>query len=225
MVPGAGDPPEQLSLSVPTVYRGIRRGLLGAMRPLLRRKGKVFVPKGTETRGKLKDCVSIEQRPQEVRSRTTPGRWEGDTVLGANGAGCVVTLVERVSRYLVAALLRSRASNPLTEAVLRILDGAPCSSITVDNGKEFARHARMSSVLGAPVYFAHPHSPWERGSNENTNGLLREYLPKGKDFRSVSREELDHYVSLLNNRPRKCRGWRTPAEVYREPAPPPLRLT
>ena len=101
-----------------------------------------------------------------------------------------------------------------------------CRSITVDNGKEFAQHTRIGRVLGVPVYFAHPHSPWERGTNENTNGLLGEFLPlgeelpKGKELRALTQEELDGHIALFDNRPRKGLGWRTPAEVYRELAPP-----
>ena len=211
---------EELAVSVPTVYRAIHRGLLEKVQPLLRRKGKRYTRKGTETRGKLKDCTSIEARPKDVENRALPGHWEGDTVLGAMGKGCVATLVERTSRFVVAFALPSKASEPLAEALLRAMEGALCRSITVDNGKEFAQHRRVGRALGVPVYFAHPHSPWERGTNENTNGLLREFLPKGKDLRALTQEELDGHIALLNNRPRKCLGWRTPAEVYRELAPP-----
>ena len=169
----------------------ISRGAPEKVQPLLWRKGKRYPRKGTETRGKLKDCTSIEARPKDVENRALPGHWEGDTVLGAMGKGCVATLVERTSRFVVAFTLPSEASEPLAEALLRAMEGTLCCSITVNNGKDFAQHTRASKVLGVPVYFAHPHSPWERGTNENTNGPLREFLPKGKVLRALTQEELD----------------------------------
>lgn len=187
--------------------------------PLLRRKGKRYPRKGTETRGKLKDCTSIEARPKDVENRILPGHWEGDTVLGAMGKGCVATLVERTSRFVVAFALPGKASDPLAEGLLRAMKGVLCRGITVEHGKEFARHERIRAGLGVPVSFAPPRSPWERGANEHTKGLLREFLPKGKDLRVLTQTEPDGYLSLLDNRPRRCLGWRTPAEGYREPAP------
>ena len=164
--------------------------------------------------------MSIEARPKSAEDRTLPGHGEGAVLLGPTGQGCVATLVGRTSRFGVAFALPGKASDPLAEGVLRAMKGVLCRSITVDHGKEFARHKRIRAGLGVPVSFAPPRSPWERGTNESTKGLLREFLPKGKDLRALTQTELDGYMSLLNNRPRKCLGWRTPAEVYRELAPP-----
>ena len=188
--------------------------------PCFDARGRGYARKGTETRGKRKDCVSIEARPKSAEDRTLPGHGEGAVLLGPTGQGCVATLVGRTSRFGVAFALPGKASDPLAEGVLRAMKGVLCRSLTVDHGKEFARHKRIRAGLGVPVSFAPPRSPWERGTNESTKGLLREFLPKGKDLRALTQTEPDGYLSLLDNRPRRCLGWRTPAEGYREPAPP-----
>ena len=136
--------------------------------------------------------------------------------MGLQGTGVVLTLVNRKSRLLSAAKFPDRKSERITAGIITQMCSLPCHTITLDNGKEFAGHKIITEEPGVPVYFAHPHSPWERGTNENTNKLLREFLPKGKSFEKVTQKELDRYVSLLNNRPKKCLGYKTPREVFEE---------
>jgi IS30 family transposase len=207
---------QELPISVPTIYRAIRKDIISRerFRPHLRRKGKPYTRKGTETRGKLSGCISIDKRPQEAASRSRPGDWEGDTVLGKHGTGCLVTLVDRTTRLTLAGKLSGKHADPLSEVVTKLLEDKPCETITFDNGKEFARHQEIGDALGTKVYFSHPHSPWERGTNENTNGLLRQFFPKGKSMAQVSQKDVDAVVRLLNDRPRKCLGWETPLEAF-----------
>jgi transposase, IS30 family len=171
---------------------------------------------GQERRGTLKNRVSIEQRPAIVEERSRIGDWEGDTVVGKGHQGVVVTLVERKSRYTLAKQLDSRHSAGVTEAVIALLRPykSLCQTITFDNGKEFAEHAFIADSLEANVYFAHPYHSWERGLNENTNGLLRQYFPKSTNLRKVSQHEVDDAVYRLNHRPRKCLNYLTPHEVF-----------
>ena len=181
----------------------------------LRRRGKPYKRKTRQDgRGHIKDTVSIELRPKEVEQRLDIGDWEIDTVLGKPGTGGLVTVVDRTSRLLLAAKIEDKTATTVQAALIRLLEGVECRSLTTDNGKEFARHKEVSAALGVPVYFAHPHSPWERGTNENTNGLIREYLPKGIDFREVRSDDVLRIVERLNNRPRKCLGFRTPNEAF-----------
>ena len=137
-----------------------------------------------------------------------------DTVLGKPGTGGLLTVVDRKARLLLAAKIEDRTAAAVQVALIRLLDGLECRSLTTDSGKEFARHREISAALGAPVYFAHPHSPWERGTNENTNGLIREYLPRGLDFRGVRNDDVLRIVERLNKRPGKCLGFRTPREAF-----------
>lgn len=141
------------------------------------------------------------------------GDWEGDTVYGGVGKGLLVTLVDRKSRLLCAALLESRDALQTKSALLQALRGCPVRSISLDNGSEFAEFHAMEHELNAPVYFAEPHKPWQRGTNENTNGILRFYFPKGCDFRKATQDEVDAVARQINARPRKCLGWRKPVEV------------
>ena len=133
----------------------------------LRRKGKPYRRKTRQDgRGRIKDAVSIELRPREVEQRLEIGNWEVDTVLGKPGTGGLVTVVDRTSRLLLASKIEDKTASAVQAALIRLLEGMECRSLTTDNGKEFARHKEVSAALGAPVYFAHPHSPWERGTNE-----------------------------------------------------------
>ena len=207
---------ERLDVSITTVYRAFNSGLLAHETKLyLRRKGKPYRKRTTQDgRGHIKDAVSITLRPKEVTERSRLGDWELDTVLGKPGSGGIVTAVDRQARFLIADKIEDKTASCVQQTLIRALKGMRCTTLTTDNGKEFARHKEIAAALGAPVYFAHPHSPWERGTNENTNGLIREYLPKGLDFRTVSREEVLAIVDRLNNRPRKCLGFRTPKEIF-----------
>lgn len=171
---------------------------------------------GRERRGVLRNRVGIEHRPAVVNAKTRIGDWEGDTVVGKDHKGALVTLVERKSRYTLAYPLASRHSAGVTQAIVDLLrpHRKACKTLTFDNGKEFAEHEFIARSLSAKVYFAHPYCSWERGLNENTNGLLRQYFPKHTNLRNITQEQVDEAVYRLNHRPRKCLGYRTPHEVF-----------
>lgn len=181
---------------------------------------------GHERRGTLKNRVSIEQRPGVVGKRSRIGDWEGDTVIGKGHQGVLVTLVERKSRYTLAAPLNSRHSAGVTQAIIDLLrpHKTQCKTLTFDNGKEFAEHEFIAQCLQAKVYFAHPYCSWERGLNENHNGLLRQFFPKKTNLLKVTREQVNDAVYCLNHRPRKCLGYRTPNEVFYGLEMRPLKL-
>jgi IS30 family transposase len=160
--------------------------------------------------------VMIDKRPISVQRRRFTGAWEGDTVQGRQGRGRLATLVERKTRYTVLALVESKHAEKLNAAVIERFARSPwlpIRTLTVDNGLEFAAHWELAKTLGGAIYFAHPYQSWQRGLNENTNGLLRQYFPKGCDFLVVTAEKIAEVEELLNNRPRKILGYRTPAEV------------
>lgn len=170
-----------------------------------------------DRRGRIPNQVSIEGRPKVVDQRRRYGDWEGDTVVGARQSGAVITLVERKSGYLLTAKTCDRKARRVARKIESCLETLPerlRRTMTFDNGKEFADHQRLARRLDLAVYFAKPYCSWQRGTNENTNGLLRQFLPKGTDLKSVSWQELKHYTRLLNDRPRKRLGYRTPAEVF-----------
>ena len=171
---------------------------------------------GNERRGQLKNRVCIEQRPAIVQTRSRIGDWEGDTVIGHGNTGVLVTLVERCSRYTLVRHLPNREAAPVSAAILEMLrpHKAQCLTLTFDNGKEFADHVFFGNCLDAEVFFAHPYHSWERGTNENTNGLLRQYFPKAISFSNLSDIDVDDAAYRLNHRPRKCLGYRTPHEVF-----------
>lgn len=171
---------------------------------------------GQERRGVLKNRIGIEQRPAVVEARSRMGDWEGDTVIGKGHQGVLVTLVERKSRYTLACQLDSRHSTKVTQAIIALLrpHRKDCKTLTFDNGKEFAEHEFIAKCLKAKVYFAHPYCSWERGLNENHNGLLRQFFPKATNLLKVSQDEVNDAVYRLNHRPRKCLGYRTPHEVF-----------
>jgi IS30 family transposase len=171
---------------------------------------------GHERRGTLPNRTCIEQRPAVVDQRSRIGDWEGDTVIGKGLQGVLLTLVERKSRYTLACALPSRHSAGVTQAVIELLrpHRTECKTLTFDNGKEFAEHEFIAKCLQAKVYFAHPYCSWERGLNENHNGLLRQYFPKQANLLKVTNDEVNDAVHWLNHRPRKCLGYRTPHEVF-----------
>lgn len=207
--------PDAKPLCCSTIYRYIaRRYFPGITRKThLRRRGK-----RVQTRNANYNTIQpehiIPEWPEEIRLRRRIGDWEGDTVYGGVGKGLLVTLVDRKSRFLCAALLEKRDALLTKEALVQALRGCPIRSISLDNGSEFAEFRALEQELGVPVYFAEPHKPWQRGTNENTNGILRFYFPKGCDFRCVVQDELDAVVRMINARPRKCLGWLSPAEVF-----------
>jgi IS30 family transposase len=171
---------------------------------------------GRQRRGVLKNRVGIEQRPCVVAIRERLGDWEGDTVIGRGHSGVLVTLVERKSRFTLARCLPKREAEPVSAAIIEMLRAhkTHCLTITFDNGKEFAQHQFIASCLAADVYFARPYHSWERGTNENTNGLLRQYFPKKMSFADLSQTDVDDATYRLNHRPRKCLQYRTPHEVF-----------
>ena len=171
---------------------------------------------GDRRTGRLPGFTGIEQRPAIVDERGRFGDWESDTVEGAVGRGALATHVERRSRYTLVRKLADKRANTFAHAsiaALRTIPSALRHTLTADNGKEFAGFARMQRRLRMTVYFADPHSPWQRGANENTNGLLREFFPKGMDLSCVCHRRVAKAQRMLNNRPRKCLNFRTPREV------------
>jgi IS30 family transposase len=197
------------------------KGELAAMEIALRTGRTRRQPRGrSRSKGaRIVGMVSISQRPKEAEGRKVPGHWEGDLVIGKAGKTAMGTLVERKSRYLVpVALPDGRDSGAVCDGVIESVRGMPAGllrSITWDQGAEMARHAALTLASDIPVFFAHAHSPWERGTNENTNGLLREYFPKGTDITGDIRY-LNRVADEINDRPRAILGFRTPAEVFAE---------
>ena len=178
-------------------------------------------PRGrVEKRGRLPGMVMISDRPAEVDDRAVPGHWEGDLILGEGSRSAVGTLVERTSRLVLLLHLRGdRSAEAVDIAMRRAITTLPkelLRSITWDQGAEMAKHASFTVATGIPIYFCDPHSPWQRGSNENTNGLLRQYLPKGIDLAKVTPAELRQIQHGLNGRPRKTLGYMTPSEKFAE---------
>ena len=210
------------AVSASTIRRAVGSGALDcelpgwqSMRRRLRHRGKRRHARGSEERrGKIRATHEISERPPEAEGRTRIGDWEGDTVVGRAGGPRLVTQVDRASGYLVGGKAASGSSADVNAVVERALSGEVVRTVTLDRGSEFAAASELQDALGAPVYFCLPHHPWQRGTNENTNGLLREYFPKGTDLSAVSDEEVRKAYDDLNRRPRKRYGWRCPWEVY-----------
>ena len=175
---------------------------------------------GRGAHGKLKDIVSISERPAEAADRAVPGHWEGDLILGRDGKSQIATIVERSTRFtLLVPLPIDRKAHTVRDAIASKIIELPEQlrrSLTWDQGKEMAAHADFKVATDVAVYFCDPHSPWQRGTNENTNGLLRQYLPRSRDLATVTDRELDQIATELNERPRKTLGWMTPAEKFNE---------
>lgn len=209
------DFPEKKPLSVSTIYRYVhlKRFPNITRKTHLRRRGKRILPRTSNYNSIQPDRI-IPEWPEEIRGRTRIGDWEGDTIYGAVGKGLLVTAVDRKSRFLRAGLLERRDAFLTKTVICKLLRGLPVKSISLDNGSEFAAFHALEDELHTLVYFAQPHKPWQRGSNENTNGLLRFFFPKGCDFHSITQDVVDAVVDLINHRPRKCLGWCSPAEVF-----------
>ncbi len=171
-----------------------------------------------DRRGKIRNRVGIEDRPGVVEERVRLGDWEADLVCGAAHSGYLVTLVDRVSRRTRIGRTSTKLAAEVTTVIVALLSGLVVETITFDNGKEFAGHEAVARQLGCDCYFARPYHSWERGLNENTNGLIRQYFPKKMEFTFITLEEIAFVEDRLNNRPRKCLGFKTPNAVYRSRA-------
>ena len=169
-----------------------------------------------DNRGQIKNRISIDERPEVVEKKTRIGDWEIDTVIGKNHQGALVTIVDRVSKFTLIKKVDSKRADVVTEATISLLKPYldKVLTITADNGKEFSDHQIMKQHLDADVYFAHPYHSWERGLNENTNGLIRQYFTKGSSFENITDEEVEKVMDRLNHRPRKTLEYRTPHEVF-----------
>lgn len=208
------------SISHETIYQRIAddKKAGGSLYSHLRCKKKRKKQYGSKSsgRGCIPNRVDIDARPSIVDSRTRIGDWEGDTVIGSHNGGAVLaTMVERKSRFTVVSKSKDKTTQSVIDSVIDEMGSLamPIKTVTFDNGKEFSHHHRMTEALGASVYFAKPYHSWERGLNENTNGLLRQYFPKKASFDSISKEQLQVVVDKLNHRPRKCLDYDTPFEV------------
>jgi IS30 family transposase len=206
-----------------TIYRtlfvqargALKRELVGHLRTKRRYRRSRHATYRGQGRGAIVDAVSIRERPAEVEDRAVPGHWEGDLVEGSRGT-YIATLVERQSRFVVLVKLSEKNTEAVVDALIRAVRKLPTAlrkSLTWDRGAELARHATFTVATDVKVYFCDPSSPWQRGSNENTNGLLRQYYPKGKDLSTVSQAQLDTVARKLNTRPRKTLNWKTPAYI------------
>ena len=182
----------------------------------LRHRGKKRRSKGEPTNDNFPVGHELSERPAEAQARARIGDWEADTVAGVVGGAVLVTLTDRKSRFLRCARVEKKTAEHVNAAMIALLEGQIVHSITPDRGKEFARHAMVAEALGVKIYFPPPYQPWQRGTNENTNGLLRKYCPKHQDIAQYSDEYIEKAVRALNSRPRKCLQWKTPYEVHFE---------
>lgn len=214
-----------MQISHETIYRSLfiqargllKKELLGHLRSARAiRRGKTATFKG-HPRG-IVEAISIRERPPEAEDRAVPGHWEGDLIAGSRNTH-IATLVERRSRYVVLVRVANRETATVVQALAQQVQRLPeglMATLTWDQGKEMAAHKKFTIATDVKVYFCDPHSPWQRGSNENTNGLLRQYFPKGTDLSAFSQEQLDAVADRLNTRPRKTLGYRTPADKLAE---------
>lgn len=207
-------------LSFKTIYRWIYQGhLVNQDMTVLRHKGKRRKPQ--ETRGRFNVGKSIKERPKEIKTRKTFGHWELDTIVSGRGKskGCFATFVERKTRWYVAIKIPNRTASSMEKAIGSLRKALPAGAFktaTVDRGKEFSCYPNIEKDSDIQVYFADPYSSWQRGSNENANGLLREFFPKKTDLANVSHEALEYALFLINNRPRKCLNWKTTHEAFQD---------
>jgi IS30 family transposase len=209
-----------------TIYEAVYRGLIVAVEAHNLRTGRTYRHRrgrGRSRDGALKQSTnmkSIRQRPAAVESRRQIGNWEGDLIVGARQRSAIATLVERKTRLtLLVALPNGHSAQAVGDALIAAFMTLPATlrrTLTWDQGNEMFHHARIEQATGLKIYFADPHSPWQRGSNENTNGLLRQYLPKGTDLSIWSQQQLVGITTELNDRPRQCLGDRTPRQMMRQ---------
>jgi IS30 family transposase len=214
-----------MNVSAETIYRSLfvqTRGVLRAeLRDHLRSQQRMRIGQANRSkkpRGQIRDAVSIRERPAEVEDRAVPGHWEGDLLMGTP-SNCIITLVERATRFVILGKVDSKTTEDVIPALAKCIRRLPAElrrSITWDRGAELVRHKDFSVATDVAVYFCDPHSPWQRGTNENTNGLLRQYFPNGVDISQHSQAELNAVAKQLNQRPRKTLGFATPAEALNQ---------
>jgi IS30 family transposase len=218
---------EKMQISAESIYTYIyvflRKELRRELTEELRQGRKKRRKRGVSAKGQssnLADMTLIDERPKEVEDRLIPGHWEGDLMIGnVKLQTAMGTLIERTTRFAILVPLKSKKSEDVRKAFAKELMKLPAElrkTLTYDQGREMAQHKLFTKKTKIKVYFAHPRSPWERGTNENTNGLIRQYFPKGVDFKKVSRAEIKKVQRELNTRPRKTLGWKTPQEAMRE---------
>lgn len=196
---------------------GLRKELLSYLRQ--HHKSRRPRSRGVDRRGQIPEMISIEERPVEMADRSVPGHWESDLIMGKGNRTALGTLVERTTRTVILVALKAKDAASVRRAFAREMKRLPEQmklSMTHDRGKEMAEHRLFTKQTKIQVYFAHPQSPWERGTNENTNGLIRQYFPKGTDFSEVSVREIKRVQDQLNGRPRKVLDWKTPYEKITE---------
>jgi IS30 family transposase len=216
---------EEMRICHETIYQAIyvqgRGGLRRELARCLRTGRAIRKPRRrtAERRGRIKDMVLISERPAEIEDRAVPGHWEGDLLVGKDNGSAIGTLVERTTRFTLLLHLDDQTAATVRDAIEAAITTLPTAlrrSLTWDQGRELAAHIELRLATDLEVYFCDPHSPWQRGTNENTNGLLRQYFPKGTDLSAHSRERLAEVAAGLNGRPRKTLGWRTPFEAFSE---------
>ena len=221
---------EEMRVSPEAIYQALYVQGKGALRQELKlekalrsgRRSRLPQSRLAAERGARKSWVEgceISRRPAEAQDRAVPGHWEGDLVIGGDLKSCLVTLVERTTRFVLVRRLEMHPADLVTRELadmVRDIPNALVRTITWDQGMEMARHADFTAKTGVKVYFCDPHSPWQRGTNENTNGLIRDYFPKGTDFSKVTDEEVREMQDQLNGRPRQTLDWKKPAEAYAE---------
>ena len=217
---------EHYQVSHETIYKSLfiqargalKKALLQHLRPTRSMRRSRHHTQKTEDHGRITDTVSIRERPASVEDRAVPGHWEGDVLFGSNNSQ-IATLVERHTRYVMLAKVDSKDTETVINALIKQAHKLPrelYKSLTWDRGKEMADHKRFTLATDIKVYFCDPHNPWQRGSNENTNGLLRQYFPKGMDLSMVSQAKLNAVARRLNERPRKTLNFETPAERFNQ---------
>ncbi len=212
---------EGLSISHESIYQHIlgdkqSGGDLYKFLRYQRQRKKRYGTSRFDKRGQIKNRVSIDKRPKIVDKKLRIGDWEGDLMIGRHHKGALVTLVDRCSKKTRIVKIASKRSEAVFHAISKALKGEVVHTMTLDNGKEFSCHEKISEYTGCKVYFAHPYSSYQRGLNENTNGLIRQYFPKKTDFREIASKDVKKVESLLNHRPRKSLGFLTPNEFHRQ---------
>lgn len=210
--------PETIYAHLFILPRGaLKKELLSCLRQNRKRRHKQS--RNAQNERKLKDMLSIEERPAEVADRTIPGHWESDLIVGKNNRSALGTIVERTTRTAILVPLKNKSAEEVAKAFAKEILKLPKQmrlTMTHDQGREMAKHKLLAEMTGVKIYFAHPRCPWERGTNENTNGLIRQFFPKGTDFNKVTRKEIKKVQDLLNGRPRAALGFKKPIDVFNQ---------